>query len=270
VLRWRTAGKSVAQFEPLRRRIERALIRGRDQTLCRRTAATCANLLKLQASLWTFLRDARVEPTNNDAERALRAIVIKRKISGPTRSRRGDDFIARAFTAQETCRRQGRDLWDFLHQADAAWIDKSAPPSLLSPACAQRLTASATRSLVDHPAWVDRCVGTCRRRSSSFTTHHVNTYPSESQWVSIRWERRGIPMVVSRSGPPVHSVAKTMSSSPSTRLPARRINPGEMAFASDHLRIVSTCAKGSGTAVRSDRERSFRRPGGARRVALLS
>jgi transposase len=114
VLRWRNAGKSVAQFEPLQRRIERALIHGRDQTLCRRTAATCANLLKLQASLWTFLRDARVEPTNNDAERALRAIVIERKISGPTRSRRGDDFIARAFTAQETCRRQGRDLWDFL------------------------------------------------------------------------------------------------------------------------------------------------------------
>jgi transposase len=131
LFRWRSAGKPAAQFEPLQRRIERALIRGRDQTLCRRTAATCANLLKSQASLWTFLRDPRVEPTNNDAERALRAIVIKRKISGPTRSRRGDDFIARAFTAQETCRRQGRDLWDFLHQAVTAWIDKSAPPSLL-------------------------------------------------------------------------------------------------------------------------------------------
>jgi transposase len=131
LFRWRSTGKSAAQFGPLQRRIERALIRGRDQTLCRRTAATCANLLKSQASLWTFLRDPGVEPTNNDAERALRAIVIKRKISGPTRSRRGDDFIGRAFTAQETCRRQGRDLWDFLHQAVTAWIDKSAPPSLL-------------------------------------------------------------------------------------------------------------------------------------------
>ncbi len=55
--------------------------------------ATCANLLKSLVSLWTFLRDARVETTNNDAERALRGIVIKRKISGPTRSRRGDEFI---------------------------------------------------------------------------------------------------------------------------------------------------------------------------------
>jgi transposase len=131
LFRWRAAGKSAARFEPLQRRIERALIRGRDQTVCRRTAATCANLLRSQPSLWTFLRDSRVEPTNNDAERALRAIVIKRKISGPTRSRRGDEFIARAFTAHETCRRQGRDLWGFLHQAVTAWIDKSTPPSLL-------------------------------------------------------------------------------------------------------------------------------------------
>jgi transposase len=131
LFRWRTAAKSAAQFEPLQRRVERALRRGRDQTACRRTAATCANLLRSLPSLWTFLRDPRVEPTNNDAERALRGIVIKRKISGPTRSRRGDEFIARAFTAQETCRRQGRDLWEFLHQAVTAWIDKTAPPSLL-------------------------------------------------------------------------------------------------------------------------------------------
>ena len=131
LFRWRTAGKSADQFEPLQRRLERALIRGRDQTACRRTAATCANLLKSQPSLWTFLREPRVEPTNNDAERALRSIVIKRKISGPTRSRRGDEFIARAFTVHETCRRQGRDLWDFLRQAVTAWIDKTTPPSLL-------------------------------------------------------------------------------------------------------------------------------------------
>ena len=126
-----TAGKSADQFKPLQRRLARALIRGRDQTVCRRTAATCANLLKSQPSLWTFLREPRLEPTNNDTERALRSIVIKRKISGPTRSRRGDEFIARAFTVHETCRRQGRDLWDFLRQAVTAWIDKTTPPSLV-------------------------------------------------------------------------------------------------------------------------------------------
>lgn len=131
LFRWRTQGKTAAQFEPLCRRIRRALERGNAQTQCTRTAKTCANLLKLWPAMWTFLRDPAVPPTNNEAERALRALVLKRKISGPTRSRRGDEFIARGFSAYETCKRQGRDLWDFMHHAVVAWIDKSAPPSLL-------------------------------------------------------------------------------------------------------------------------------------------
>jgi transposase len=63
--------------------------------------------------------------------RALRALVLKRKISGPTRSRRSDEFIARGFSAYESCRRQGRDPWHYLHEAVVAWIDKTAAPSLL-------------------------------------------------------------------------------------------------------------------------------------------
>jgi len=72
-----------------------------------------------------------VPPTNNSAEQAIRALVLKRKIFGPTCSRRGDEFIARGFSAHETCRRQGRDLRDYLHSAVVAWIDKTLPPSLL-------------------------------------------------------------------------------------------------------------------------------------------
>jgi len=97
---------------------------------CTRTANTCANLLKLEPALWTFLANPDVSPTNNSAEQAIRALVLKRKISGPIRSRRGDDFTARGFSAHETCRRQGRDLWDY-HSAVVAWIDKTPPPSLL-------------------------------------------------------------------------------------------------------------------------------------------
>ena len=81
-------------------------------------------------ALWNFVGNAAVPPTNNDAERALRALVLKRKISGPTRSRRGDEFLARGFSVYETCRRQGRDLWDYMHEAVVAWIDQTAPPSL--------------------------------------------------------------------------------------------------------------------------------------------
>ena len=72
-------------------------------------------------------------PTNNDAERALRPLVLKRKISGPTRSRRGDEFLARGFSVIESCRRQGRDALDYLHRAVVAWIDKATAPPLLHP-----------------------------------------------------------------------------------------------------------------------------------------
>lgn len=131
LFRWRAQGRSAVQCEPLCRRLKQALERGSAQTKCTRTANTCANLIKLWPALWTFLHDETVPPTNNAAEQALRALVLKRKISGPTRSRRGDEFIARGFSAYETCRRQGRDLWNFMHQAVVAFIDKTTPPSLL-------------------------------------------------------------------------------------------------------------------------------------------
>ena len=131
LFRWREANMPAAAFEPLQRRLQRTLERGAQQTTCRRTAATCANLLRSWPSLWTFLRHPQVPPTNNDAERALRPLVLKRKISGPTRSRRGDDFLARGFSVIETCRRQGRDALEYLHQAVIAWIDKVAAPPLL-------------------------------------------------------------------------------------------------------------------------------------------
>jgi transposase len=131
LFRWREANKPAAAFEPLQRRLQHTLERGAQQTACRRTAATCANLLRSWPSLWTFLHHPQVPPTNNDAERALRPLVLKRKISGPTRSRRGDDFLARGFSVIETCRRQGRDALEYFHQAVIAWIDKVAAPPLL-------------------------------------------------------------------------------------------------------------------------------------------
>lgn len=136
LFRWREQRRSAAEFDPLCRRVKRLLEQGRAQTPCTRTANTCANLLKLWPALWNFLGSAAVPPTNNDAERALRALVLKRKISGPTRSRRGDEFLGRGFSVYETCRRQGRDLWNYMHEAVVAWIDKTAAPSLLPPTVA--------------------------------------------------------------------------------------------------------------------------------------
>ena len=132
MFRWRARGMTSAeQFEPLQRRLRQALQAGVAQAQCKRTARTCANVLALWPALWGFIKHPGVEPTNNAAEQALRTIVLKRKISGPTRSRRGDEFIATGFSASESCRRQGRDFIGYMRSAVVAWIDKTVPPSLM-------------------------------------------------------------------------------------------------------------------------------------------
>lgn len=120
-----------AVLDGLQRRTRAALERGAQQDQCSRTANTCANILKLWPALWTFTTHDALVPTNNAAEQALRSLVLKRKISGPTRSLRGDQFLTRGYTVHETCRRQCVDLWDFMHKAVNAFIAKTAPPSLM-------------------------------------------------------------------------------------------------------------------------------------------
>jgi transposase len=119
------------KLEGLQRRLRAALQHGAQQAECVRTARTCANILALWPALWTFTTNENLAPTNNAAEQALRSLVLKRKISGPTRSLRGDHFLARGFSVHESCLRQGRDLWAFMHEAVHAFIAKTAPPSLL-------------------------------------------------------------------------------------------------------------------------------------------
>ena len=74
------------------------------------------NLLKVWPALWTFVTVEGVEPTNNPAERALRAPVIHRKLSLGTQSKTGERFAERAQSAAATCRLQGRSLFTYLSE----------------------------------------------------------------------------------------------------------------------------------------------------------
>jgi transposase len=74
------------------------------------------NLLKVWPALWTFVTTAGVEPTNNPAERALRAPVIHRKVSLGTQSKDGERFAERALSTAGTCRLQGRSLFTYLSE----------------------------------------------------------------------------------------------------------------------------------------------------------
>ena len=73
------------------------------------------NLLKVWPALWTFTEIDAIQPTNNPAERALRAPVIHRKVSLGTQSHDGERFAERALSAAATCRLQHRSLSTYLN-----------------------------------------------------------------------------------------------------------------------------------------------------------
>jgi transposase len=118
------------QMAPIRARVGELLREGaavgHDKT-CR----TCANLLKLEPALWTFVWVEGVEPTNNGAERPLRRAVLWRRKSFGTQSAAGSRFVERVLTAVTTLRQQGRDVLDYLTTACRAAVQGGTPPSLL-------------------------------------------------------------------------------------------------------------------------------------------
>ena len=96
-----------------------------------RTAAPCANLLDLGPALWTFAYREGVEPTNNEAERALRHGVLWRHTSFGTHSAGGSRFVERLLTVRDTLRQQQRNVLDYLRMACDAAVSQQPAPSLL-------------------------------------------------------------------------------------------------------------------------------------------
>ena len=84
-----------------------------------------------RAHLWTFVRVEGVEPTNNDAERALRHGVIYRELSGGTDSEAGSRFVERMLTVVATCRQQEINVLDYLTECYQASLDGRPAPSLI-------------------------------------------------------------------------------------------------------------------------------------------
>lgn len=97
-----------------------------------KTAGTCRHVFDRFDHLWTFLDHAEVEPTNNAAERALRHAVIWRKLSFGTQSVSGSRFVETLLTVIETCRRQQRDIFNFLTNALHSHLNGHPSPSLLT------------------------------------------------------------------------------------------------------------------------------------------
>lgn len=75
-----------------------------------------------------FLTDPQVPPTNNATERAIRHVVIDRHVTQGTCGQRGMRWCERAWTIIATCKKQGRNVFEYIHKAVIAhWTEQKSP-----------------------------------------------------------------------------------------------------------------------------------------------
>jgi transposase len=117
-------------MQPLQTRVGEFLRQGA-QLSNEKTGRTCANILKLEVALWTFVWVEGVEPANNGAERALRRAALWRRRSFCTQSAAGSRFVERILTVVTTLRQQQRDVLEYWTEACAAANRGDSPSSLL-------------------------------------------------------------------------------------------------------------------------------------------
>lgn len=111
-------------LEPIKGHVSQLLFEGTLSSYSK-TRNTCSKILKLEVSLWTFSQIQGVEPTNNQAERALRRAVLWRRKSFGTQSKTGSKFVERILTVVTTLRQQSRSVLEYLKKVcmvkDARW-----------------------------------------------------------------------------------------------------------------------------------------------------
>jgi transposase len=97
-------------------------------------SGSCANMLKHWDAMWTFVETPGVEPSNNQAERELRRLVMWRRRCFGTQSERGDRFVERMMTVTHTLRKQGRRVLSFLQESLVAMFSPTPAPGLIAAA----------------------------------------------------------------------------------------------------------------------------------------
>ena len=83
---------------------------------------------KAAETYFRFLTDPNIEPTNNGTEREIRHTVIDRRITQGTRGNAGMRWCERIWTTIATCKKQERNVFDFVHKSLLShWTDKNYP-----------------------------------------------------------------------------------------------------------------------------------------------
>lgn len=78
-------------------------------------------------SLWVFLVEQGVSPTNNHAERMLRYAVLWRKRSQGTSSEKGDRWVERILSLRQTCRLHSKSTFHVLADAIKSYFKGQDP-----------------------------------------------------------------------------------------------------------------------------------------------
>jgi transposase len=78
-----------------------------------------------------FLTEPGVEPTNNNTERQIRPVVIDRRITQGTRGDAGMRWCERMWTILATCKKQNRNVFEFIHHTLLARWTNTCYPELL-------------------------------------------------------------------------------------------------------------------------------------------
>lgn len=125
-LLWQTFQRRMG---PRIKRVETLLEKGADSG--ESMSGQCRRIFNQRQYLWTFVRDAQVEPTNNLAERTIRQAVLWRKVSFGTQSERGARYAERILSVCATCRLQGRSVIEYLRHACGCHLDGLPVPSLI-------------------------------------------------------------------------------------------------------------------------------------------
>ena len=95
------------------------------KTLARRFQGPAAE------NYFRFLTEPAVEPTNNGTEREIRHTVIDRRITQGTRGQAGMRFSERIWTTIATCKKQKRNIFEFIHESVIAYWSKQKYPPLI-------------------------------------------------------------------------------------------------------------------------------------------
>ena len=124
-----TARGFLRSLERIKEGFLRRMRRPPDHVLARKLARRFRG--RAAEAYFRFLTEPGLEPTNNGTERQIRPVVIDRRITQGTRGEAGMRWCERIWTILASCKKQNRNVFDFIHQSLLAnWANNPYPKLL--------------------------------------------------------------------------------------------------------------------------------------------